>query len=126
MSTITITRSTVEQGQISAFNKQGNRRWEAEWFTDERGGFGGDEGVRTVTLTAGHSNGVYRVTAGIATAVESTNGFKIRQFRLFVDPMITLHSERARFSQKRLKEIFDAAYQSFDAARFYAAHEVDH
>jgi hypothetical protein len=117
--TRTVTFSDVDVART------GDRALEAEWFTDVRGGFDdGDEGWRVVTLRASHRDGVYRVTAGISTAVEQ-QFFKVRQFELFKDPLITLSKERARFSQKRLKTLFDTALADFDVESFYAAHEVD-
>lgn len=126
MQTVTITQATVEQGRATAWNKQGNRTWEAEWHTDQRVDTDGDKGHRVVTLTASHRSGQYRVTAGIATRIEdSATGFTVTQHQLFRDPFATLYSADGRFSQKRLKEIFDQVYQEFDAKAFYADREVE-
>lgn len=123
--TITITKATVEHGQATTWNKTGNRSWEAEWFTDQTAGEGMDFGHRVISLRASHHDGVYRATAGIATAIDH-EGFKVRQFKIFHDPLVTLTAQRARFSQKILKEMFDGFYDHFDAEAFYAAHEVSH
>jgi hypothetical protein len=123
--TISITKATVEHCQATAWNKTGNRTWEAEWFTDQESGEGHDFGHRVISLRASHYDGHYQVTAGIATAIDH-EGFKVRQFRIFKDPLVTFTKQRARFSQKTLKEMFDGYYDHFDAEAFYAAHEVDH
>lgn len=115
--TMTITRATFAQTAA--------RAWEAEWFTNQADTSDGDAGVRVVTLRASHHEGVFTVTASIATAVEHKH-FKVRRYRMFQDPMVRLTAQRARFSQKRLKEMFDGFYDHFDAEAFYAEHEVEH
>jgi hypothetical protein len=117
----------IKSVTFSASEEQrtGDRAWEAEWFTDVKRGSGSDEGWRVVTLRATHHDGAYHVTAGISTAIEQQY-FKVRQFVIFKDPLITLSKERARFSQKRLKTLFDAALDDFDPEAFYTHHEVEH
>lgn len=127
MKTIEIAKATVEQGRATAWNKQGNRKWEAEWHTDQQDNRDGETGHRIVTLSASHRDGQYQVTAGIATRVEdASTGFTVTRLQIFKDPFVTLHREQGRFSQKRLKEIFDQHYQAFDAKSFYADYEVEH
>lgn len=119
--TATLGTAQIEQGRATAWNKLGNRTWTAEWLTDVKAGTAGH---RMVTLRASHGEGVYKVTASIATREPSSNGFSVTTYNLFHDPMITVARDVGRFSQKRLKELFDAALADFDAAAFYAVHEV--
>jgi hypothetical protein len=113
---VTFTGTTVQQ--------TADRAWEAEWFTDVKGGWDSDEGHRVVTLRAAHHDGVYAVIATISTAIEHET-FKVRQYRFGKDPYITFKRERARFSQKRLRTMFDEALDKFDPKVFYVAYEVD-